>query len=504
MNMILLDIKENSKHNVSIIKNLLENAHSYVSINRTLLNNLNVFPVPDGDTGDNMSLTIAEGLNKAKNDVDKDPIKFLDVFSTRCMNMSRGNSGIIIARFIRGFVEVLIENKTITYDSVLKGFEKGSDYARKSMVKPKEGTMITIIDEAYRVFSENFNNNMTIKQNFMETIKKTVNKLYETPDMLPVLGKGGVVDAGALGFIFFMKGLLYKLDNKILEQENEEDYRVEVREVDESLLINNKMRYCFEFTINCNGECAEEFKQKILDLGDSISVTNSNELTKVHIHTNDTNKVKSIAGEYGKVGSVKIDDMFAQSEKYSKVSDDLPEILAILPGVGYESVYSDLNVTNFLVYEDILPTTGEIEEKIKTIDSDNIIVIVNNSNVIPSVRLCQENLDKNIYIIPTKNIAEGITSLFDFNPTLSTEENVQNMKDSLEFAPVFMKLSKSIKDTQFGDSYIKEGDYFVIHQDNIIASSKGLSDSILKTLVTFDMDEKGVVSLYYNKKCPLW
>lgn len=495
----ILDLNRNDESIMLIIEKAVECAYECVSINRNILNNLNVFPVPDGDTGYNMSLTIAEGFKTAKRDGDN-ALNFLDIFSTRCMNMSRGNSGIIIARFIRGFIEVILENGAITYESILKGFEKGSDYARKSMIKPKEGTMITIIDESYRLFSKYFNENYDIHENYKKTIEGTIKKLYETPDILPVLGKGGVVDSGALGFIYFMKGLLCGLEGRFPKEDDESKYHVEVREVDESEIEINKMRYCFEFTVNCGKDGAEKIKEQLMDMGDSLSVTNSEEITKVHIHTNDTDAVKNVALQEGTLGGIKIDDMFAQTERYSTKSKDLPEILAILPGNGYKAVFSDLNVSYFLVYEDRLPTTGEVETKINSINSDNVIVIVNNNNILPSVKLCQENMNKGIFIIPSKNIAEGITALFDFNPVLNAEENISAMKESLEYAPIFIKLAKSIKDKKFGDVNIKKDDYFTIQNDNVIVHSQNFYDVIVNTLKHFDMEDKSIVSLYYNRK----
>jgi len=469
-----------------------------LELNYRILDDLNVFPVPDGDTGINMLSTIKPSFNAVIDSNCSDISEITTLLKKHITNNSRGNSGFILARFFYGFSQLIEKHSSITADRFIEGFDSGSYLARTSLLSPVEGTMITII--AAMADSMKESESMNIIRLLEDSLKAARAALFETPKMLPALAKAGVIDSGALGFIVLIEGMLDGICDKSVKQESEDDYRFDP---DPNVVVDTNhldFRFCTELIVeNKDRLPTNGLKGFLMDNGDSVALMNEDQVLKIHIHTNDPDSIIKELKPFGNLINSKIEDMHDQIKQTYRIDKEHGSfsVLAIIPGSGFIKLFEELDATDFIQHGANLPASGEILEAIERIENENIIVLPNDKNIFPAVSLAKEETEKNILILPTTNVVQGITAMYNYNDMESLQENFKSMSESIGYARC-LKAYKSIKNSSYGNVEIAENDYFVVDGDEVLSTDKSLVSSVVETLKGIDLSDKGSLTFYHN------
>nr|WP_152668159.1 DAK2 domain-containing protein [Clostridium cylindrosporum] len=486
--------------------------------NKEYINSLNVFPVPDGDTGTNMSATIMSAAEEIK--AADDTIESVaNAASMGSLMGARGNSGVILSQLLRGIAKKLKESDEIDTDVFAEALNEGVATAYRAVMKPTEGTILTVARESaeesmlYAQEIEDF-------EDFLVKVhEKAEETLSRTPDMLPALKQAGVVDAGGKGLCLIYLGMIKRLQGKILSKDEGTSIKQEVK-VDKTSVISNEIEfgYCTEFFIKTKNQNPDDFKNEILNFGDSLVVVGTEELIKVHIHTNRPGDVINKAMKLGELSKIKIDNMREQHESiisneseenfHEKNSVSLDKVVietekeyamvAVAAGDGIVNILKDLGV-DFVIEggQTMNPSTHDILDAINSVNSNNVFVFPNNKNIIMAAEQAREISDKNVIVIPTKSVPESITSIISFNPELSLEENISEMNEVIGSVKTG-QITYAVRDTVFNDVEVKEGNYIGISAGNLINSGESLKETA-KNLVDSMVDEDSeIITIFYG------
>ncbi len=488
------------------------------------INELNVFPVPDGDTGTNMSMTIMAAA-KEVSALENPNMKTLGkAISSGSLRGARGNSGVILSQLLRGFTKGISEYEELDVLILSEALQKAVDTAYKAVMKPKEGTILTVAKAGAHRGMELAEETDDVLYFVEEVIKAADRMLQKTPDMLPVLKQAGVVDSGGQGLIEVLKGGYDVLCGK------EIDYTIEgapavsgVTKITPQAEADIKFGYCTEFIIMLNQPMTDkqemDFKAYLESIGDSIVVVADDEITKVHVHTNDPGLAIQRALTYGALSRMKIDNMREEhQEKLIKDAEKLAEqqkaeeeevpqerkengFISVSIGEGLNEIFKGLGV-DYLIEggQTMNPSTEDVLEAVDHVNADNIFIFPNNKNIILAANQAASLVeDKNIIVIPTKTIPQGITALINFMPEKTPEENEENMKEEIANVKTG-QITYAVRDTVIDDKEIKCGDYMGIG-DKTILSVGGDRDDTLKDMIAQLMDEDAaIISLYYGEE----
>lgn len=488
------------------------------------INELNVFPVPDGDTGTNMSMTIMAAA-KEVSALENPNMKTLGkAISSGSLRGARGNSGVILSQLLRGFTKGISEYEELDVLILSEALQKAVDTAYKAVMKPKEGTILTVAKAGAHRGMELAEETDDVLYFVEEVIKAADRMLQKTPDMLPVLKQAGVVDSGGQGLVEVLKGGYDVLCGK------EIDYTIEgapavsgVTKITPQAEADIKFGYCTEFIIMLNQPMTDkqemDFKAYLESIGDSIVVVADDEITKVHVHTNDPGLAIQRALTYGALSRMKIDNMREEhQEKLIKDAEKLAEqqkaeeeevpqerkengFISVSIGEGLNEIFKGLGV-DYLIEggQTMNPSTEDVLEAVDHVNADNIFIFPNNKNIILAANQAASLVeDKNIIVIPTKTIPQGITALINFMPEKTPEENEENMKEEIANVKTG-QITYAVRDTVIDDKEIKCGDYMGIG-DKTILSVGGDRDDTLKDMIAQLMDEDAaIISLYYGEE----
>ena len=488
------------------------------------INELNVFPVPDGDTGTNMSMTIMAAA-KEVSALENPNMKTLGkAISSGSLRGARGNSGVILSQLLRGFTKGISEYEELDVLILSEALQKAVDTAYKAVMKPKEGTILTVAKAGAHRGMELEEETDDVLYFVEEVIKAADRMLQKTPDMLPVLKQAGVVDSGGQGLVEVLKGGYDALCGK------EIDYTIEgapavsgVTKITPQAEADIKFGYCTEFIIMLNQPMTDkqemDFKAYLESIGDSIVVVADDEITKVHVHTNDPGLAIQRALTYGALSRMKIDNMREEhQEKLIKDAEKLAEqqkaeeeevpqerkengFISVSIGEGLNEIFKGLGV-DYLIEggQTMNPSTEDVLEAVDHVNADNIFIFPNNKNIILAANQAASLVeDKNIIVIPTKTIPQGITALINFMPEKTPEENEENMKEEIANVKTG-QITYAVRDTVIDDKEIKCGDYMGIG-DKTILSVGGDRDDTLKDMIAQLMDEDAaIISLYYGEE----
>lgn len=488
------------------------------------INELNVFPVPDGDTGTNMSMTIMAAA-KEVSALENPNMKTLGkAISSGSLRGARGNSGVILSQLLRGFTKGISEYEELDVLILSEALQKAVDTAYKAVMKPKEGTILTVAKAGAHRGMELAEETDDVLYFVEEVIKAADRMLQKTPDMLPVLKQAGVVDSGGQGLVEVLKGGYDALCGK------EIDYTIEgapavsgVTKITPQAEADIKFGYCTEFIIMLNQPMTDkqemDFKAYLESIGDSIVVVADDEITKVHVHTNDPGLAIQRALTYGALSRMKIDNMREEhQEKLIKDAEKLAEqqkaeeeevpqerkengFVSVSIGEGLNEIFKGLGV-DYLIEggQTMNPSTEDVLEAVDHVNADNIFIFPNNKNIILAANQAASLVeDKNIIVIPTKTIPQGITALINFMPEKTPEENEENMKEEIANVKTG-QITYAVRDTVIDDKEIKCGDYMGIG-DKTILSVGGDRDDTLKDMIAQLMDEDAaIISLYYGEE----
>lgn len=494
-------MKSNSIHCQDFSRALLAGA-DHLEQYQEILNNLNVFPVPDGDTGSNLAATFIPAVRELKT---KEVVNCRDIASMVLPSFSynsRGNSGFILSRFFKGFFSGAEERDFLCSEFMATGFSRGLYEVNSSLFNPKAGTMITIIEAMTRILEERTNHH--VDETLEAALEEARKALYDTPRMLPLLARAGVIDSGALGFILIFDGLLAGLRQENPPSEEETQYRFEPTDLpdDDVSEEESSRQFCIELIIKKNGSSVtDDLNDYLSEMGNSIALVNDEEMIKLHIHSDYPEQILEKMKNYGELDWQKVEDMHQQmqgSEDYSEINSQ-NEVLLFSPGSGFSRIFRDMGIEHVVDYAEQLPSAGEIIEVLKNISSPNIIVLPNNGNILPSCQEAAERSGKNIFFIPTKNIIQGLACSYGFSENEALENNLEAMKESLEFADSLF-IYRSRDNRVFDGTSIEEGDYFALRQNDLAGVHQDLDTLLEQFVQEIDWDSLTNITFFYKDR----
>ena len=491
------------------LRQLIINAAAGIEINKQALNELNVFPVPDGDTGTNMSMTINAAAADLRKTGDPTLEKAAATAASAMLRGARGNSGVILSLLFRGISRKLKGAEVC--DGVLwaAALQEGVDAAYKAVMKPAEGTILTVARLAAAKAKQVAKKNNNVEAVHQAAIAEAKVALANTVNQNPVLKKAGVVDAGGKGWLVALEAMLSALQGEMLEVT--ETASADVKEAADFADFNTEditFTYCTEFIISRENDLdPEKLREFLSSLGDSLVLVDDDEIIKVHVHTNDPGKALHEAMDYGSFVTVKIENMRLQHTEKVVEAEKVPAIAApekpfgvvsVCVGDGIGEVFKDLGVDGLISGGQTMnPSTQDILEVVNTVPAETVYVLPNNKNIIMAAQQVDALTEKNVVVIPSKTIPQGITAMLNFNPEGSNEENVEAMTESLSTVDT-MQITYAARDSDFDGFKIHEGDYLALYGSALFGTSKDIK-ALLKSLAEKVRDEgKEYITIYYG------
>ncbi len=489
-------------------KKMLLGAAVNLENNKTIVDSLNVFPVPDGDTGTNMNLTVQAAIKEIQNLQESTITAIADATANGSLMGARGNSGVILSQLLRGMAKGLKGTNQIDCKIIAESFKSASDIAYKAVMRPVEGTILTVAREtaekAMATYAE-YQDVAVFLENLIKQAKDTLNR---TPEMLKVLKQADVVDAGGKGLIFLLEGALSALKGIEIKQEIKEDQVIDTEIELEEFTSEDEIifTYCTEFMIKNPTKTSEEFLSRIYDKGDSIVCVGNDNIIKTHIHTNNPGQILAIAVKYGELSNIKIDNMKEQFRERIKNNHKKNHekkkygFVSIGMGDGIQKVFSDLNVDVFLSGGQTMnPSTEDILEAANKINAEHIIILPNNSNIILAATQAKEISDKNLYVIPSKTIPQGITALIAFKEENDIENNLEAMSEAVKEVKTG-QVTYAVRDTVFNDLDIKKDQIIAIYDGDIVNHGENPEDEAIELISKMVDEDSFLVTLFYGDK----
>lgn len=487
--------------------------------NKEYVNGLNVFPVPDGDTGTNMSLTFKSVINKLE-DADDTTASIAKALSTGSLMGARGNSGVILSQLCRGFANVFSKVDQIEIINLVEAFESAKETAYKAVLKPTEGTILTVSRFAAEYARREFLKYSEIDEFLLSVINEAKRALELTPTMLPVLKEAGVVDAGGQGFVFILEGFYKALIGEPVKSIIK-DKDIKTASLSDTIHHHANINpedivygYCTEFLINHDGTIShEEFKDVILEFGDSIVCVGADNLIKTHIHTDDPGKVLSLARQRGELSDIKIENMrfqnaevnkkreAQQAQKFGKEIKEAKKygFVTITIGEGFDLIFNELNVDKLIKGGQTMnPSTEDIVRAVEEVNAENVFVFPNNKNIILAAKQAVDLVDKNLIVIETKSIPQSLTALINFDESLDPQENFENMTNSLDEI-TSIQLTYAVRDTKNGDLDIKEGDFIGLESSRIVVKGNDIKQTFKELVKNSINEDHELLSVYYGE-----
>ena len=494
--------------------NMVVNASNRLLEESDFVNALNVFPVPDGDTGTNMSMTFKAAVKEIENLNSESIGETSKKLAKGALMGARGNSGVILSQILRGISKGLEGKTEVDGRELAVAFEEGSKAAYKAVMRPTEGTILSVIRAAAESVTNVEESNVIAVMETVVTNAKIM--LDKTPDLLPALKKAKVVDSGGMGLYIILQGMIDALKN---------DIKAEIKDVAVKSAgatgaastedIDIKFGYCTEFIIVGDASKAKEFQDKIENLGDSMIVVGYEDVIKVHIHTNDPGKVLSNAVQYGELSKIKIDNMREEHRevlalKNEEAASDIQEevapaeskkyaFISVAMGDGITRVLKDLGVDYVIEGGQTMnPSTQDMMECISKLNADHIFILPNNKNIIMAAEQAAEISDKDIRVIPTKSIPQGITAITMFNYEADVDANEETLKEALEMVKTG-SVTYAVRDTEMDGIEIKEGNMLGLVESKIKAVGEDYFEVAKEILESMIDEDSELITIFYGK-----
>ena len=491
-----------------------------LEVKKEWINELNVFPVPDGDTGTNMTLTIMSAVKEVNGLEDVQMTTLAKAISSGSLRGARGNSGVILSQLLRGFTKGIRDLKELDAVALARAVDKGVETAYKAVMKPKEGTILTVArgvaDKALEL-AEDAEDLQTFLEDVLEEGRRV---LAKTPDMLPVLKEAGVVDSGGQGLMVVLEGAFDAFMGKEVDLTFDAGENAKVVKVTPQAEADIKFGYCTEFIIVLNKKFTAEdevdFKAYLSSLGDSIVCVADDEVVKIHVHTNDPGLAIQRALTYGSLSRIKIDNM--REEHQEKLIKDAEKIAAqqaeeaarapkkevgfisVSIGEGFGQIFRDLGV-DYLIEggQTMNPSTEDMLNAIGKVNAEHIFILPNNKNIILAANQAKAlTKDKDIIVIPTKTVPQGITAVINYVPEKSVEDNEKDMTEEITRVKTG-QITYAVRDTHIDDKEIHEGDIMGIGDHGMLAVGKEVAAVAKETVEQMVDDETELISIYYGE-----
>lgn len=496
-----------------VFKEMIINAAVRIDANKQAINELNVFPVPDGDTGTNMSLTMGAAMNELKKSSPADIGQSAEITAKALLRGGRGNSGTILSQLFRGLSRALKDKASATSWDFANAMNEGVATAYKVVNKPSEGTILTVSRIAAAAACEYAETGSDIEKLLETAIAAGNTALADTINQNPVLKKAGVIDAGGKGYMIILEAMLAALRGD-LSPAQAEDTSVKVREkadFSEFSTADITFGYCTEFIVSRESSKNPQILWDFLGtLGDSVVVVDDEEIIKVHVHTNRPGDVLTEALTFGSLIEVKIENMREQhTETIARERDDEekiapPEkpvgIVAVCAGKGIEAVFMDLGCDRLVTGGQTMnPSTEDILKAINATPAETVYVLINNSNILFAAEQCIGLSPKNVIVLPTSSIPQGISAMLAMDPDGSIEENTQNMNDAIKRVHT-ISVTYAARDSVFDDMEIKQGDYLLMLENQLLATRQNFEDIreiIIETVKDFSPE---FITIFYGSE----
>ena len=487
-------------------------AAKMLDINKEKINALNVFPVPDGDTGINMSLTMQSAVKELKNCKSNRMNDIADAVSKGALRGARGNSGVILSQVLSGICSAIRDCQTVDTKTLAKALKNATAVAYSAVSKPKEGTILTVSRMISEKAQESYRGK-TIEEFFAIIIEEGQAALEMTPQLLPVLKKAGVVDSGGMGLMTVYRGM----NKAILGEEIEGEVSVDVETKPEKAEISDhadilnlgeiEFGYCTEFFIinlkkKTTVAAIDKLREYLMSIGDSVIVVGDLSFVKVHVHTNNPGLALTKALELGEVDKIKIENMLEENRelirKYEAEKKPMG-MLAISQGDGLSAIFKDLLVDSVVEGGQTMnPSASDIADAVCKINADNIFVFPNNTNIILAAEQAKSLVEgKKIHVIPTKNVPQGFSSALAFNPEATVDENLMNMLHAIDNVTA-ASVTYSIKTTKMDRMSLKEGDILGLDNKKILAKGSSVPEVTKKLVSKLVNSTHSIINLYYG------
>ena len=491
-----------------------------LEVKKEWINELNVFPVPDGDTGTNMTLTIMSAVKEVNNLEDVQMTSLAKAISSGSLRGARGNSGVILSQLLRGFTKGIRDLEELDAMALARAVDKGVETAYKAVMKPKEGTILTVArgvaDKALEL-AEDAEDLQIFLEDVLEEGRRV---LAKTPDMLPVLKEAGVVDSGGQGLMVVLEGAFDAFMGKEVDLTFDGGESAKVVKITPQAEADIKFGYCTEFIIVLNKEFTAEdevdFKAYLSSLGDSIVCVADDEVVKIHVHTNDPGLAIQRALTYGSLSRIKIDNMreehqeklikdaekiaAQQAEEAAKAPKKEVGFISVSIGEGFGQIFRDLGV-DYLIEggQTMNPSTEDMLNAISKVNAEHIFILPNNKNIILAANQAKAlTKDKDIIVIPTKTVPQGITAVINYVPEKSVEDNEKDMTEEITRVKTG-QITYAVRDTHIDDKEIHEGDIMGIGDHGMLAVGKEVAAVAKETVEQMVDDETELISIYYGE-----
>ena len=491
-----------------------------LEVKKEWINELNVFPVPDGDTGTNMTLTIMSAVKEVNNLEDVQMTSLAKAISSGSLRGARGNYGVILSQLLRGFTKGIRDLEELDAVALARAVDKGVETAYKAVMKPKEGTILTVArgvaDKALEL-AEDAEDLQTFLEDVLEEGRRV---LAKTPDMLPVLKEAGVVDSGGQGLMVVLEGAFDAFMGKEVDLTFDGGESAKVVKITPQAEADIKFGYCTEFIIVLNKEFTAEdevdFKAYLSSLGDSIVCVADDEVVKIHVHTNDPGLAIQRALTYGSLSRIKIDNMreehqeklikdaekiaAQQAEEAAKAPKKEVGFISVSIGEGFGQIFRDLGV-DYLIEggQTMNPSTEDMLNAISKVNAEHIFILPNNKNIILAANQAKAlTKDKDIIVIPTKTVPQGITAVINYVPEKSVEDNEKDMTEEITRVKTG-QITYAVRDTHIDDKEIHEGDIMGIGDHGMLAVGKEVAAVAKETVEQMVDDETELISIYYGE-----
>ena len=509
--------------NAEILSRMVIAGAQNLDLKKDWINELNVFPVPDGDTGTNMTMTIMSAVKEIHSLADINMKDLCKAVSSGSLRGARGNSGVILSQLFRGFTKTVRDKEEIDIPLIADACERAVETAYKAVIKPKEGTILTVAKGMAEVARKLENSSMSLEEYVSSVINYGKDVLARTPDMLPVLKEAGVVDSGGQGLIVVLEGAYEALLGKTIQGADEAAQKPAAGSADMAAAAvqeeSIRFGYCTEFIIDLTSPVSESevttFRKYLESMGDSIVLVPDTDLIKVHVHTNEPGKVITRALTFGSLSSIKIDNMrLEHQEKVIRDSERVAKLqkigiveppkqmgfISVCAGEGFAEIFRGLNVDVVIEGGQTMnPSTEDLLNAIDQVNAENVFVYPNNKNIMMAANQARELVqEKNIIVIPTKTVPQGISAILCYDPESSVEENQEAMKDMISRVHTG-EVTYAVRDTHIDNVEIHQGDIMAVGDDGLLSVGTEIQDVAMESVERMMFGEAELISIYFGK-----
>lgn len=511
-------LKELKNINSATFIQMVKMGANHLENNRELINTLNVFPVPDGDTGTNMNLSLSSGVQEITKKEELDLNTALTSFVRGLLMGARGNSGVILSQLFRGFAEQLKHKTELSGADLAEGLVSGVEAAYQSVTEPVEGTILTVAKDAANKAKSLDTSSLDVIEVMEEVVAEAKASLNRTPDLLPVLKEVGVVDSGGKGLVVIYEGFLAALKGEALPENDNMDMTTLVdleheRSV-QSFIDKDSIEYgyCTEFFVEFDDTKMKDnpfneaaFRSELSEYGDSLLVATDEDFVKIHIHTEYPGKVMTIGQKYGDLSKIDIENMrlqyenIVEEEQVDKQVEKEFGIVTVAMGEGLKEMFASIGATTIIEGGQTMnPSTEDLLQAVENTNATYTYIVPNNKNIVMAAEQVKSLTDKEVIIIPSRTIPQGISALFSFDGEQSKEENTENMLEAMEDVKTG-SVTYAIRDTVINDIEIKKDSYMGMNDGSIVATDHEKINATINLLTKMIDEDDELVTVFYGE-----